>query len=176
MGRAAGRLDRLALELALVDDRPEVRERVALGHVVRVVGGAGQVVEPAEFGVDAGGLEPQDRRHLGAGLHHPGLQAGRGLRPGPWRAGPASFSNGSTIAPSGSRCCGTGVIAGASAAPDADCGVGPPLVEAIGGLSSSSGTGAQVMSWVPDRPAASAGVVWHLEQSISLVPSVPVHR
>ena len=58
-------------------------------------------------------------------------------------------------------------------APDADAGVGPPLVDAIGGLSRSSGTGAAFMSWVPDRPAACAGVVLHFSHLMSAAPSLP---
>ena len=81
----------------------------------------------------------------------------------------AVASNASIGAPSGSRCAGTGVMDSATA-PDADAGVAP-LVEAGPSDSISSGTGAQVMSWVPATPAACAGVVWHLEHTMSLVPS-----
>ena len=64
----------------LIDDRREVRERVVLGHLIRVVGRAGQVVQLAEVVVDAGGLEPQHRRHFRLTLHHRRLKPGRGLR------------------------------------------------------------------------------------------------
>ena len=117
---------------------------------LRVVRGAGQVVEAAELDVDPGGLEPQDRRDLGTGFHHAG-----GARGGRGRRGLLQFTR------------GAGSIDAASSAPDADAGSGRPSWTPSAGLSSSSGTGAAFMSWVPDRPAASAGVVLHFSHLMS---------
>ena len=114
----------------LVDDRREVRERVVFGHLVRVVGGAGQVVQLAEVVVDAGGLEPQHRRHFRLALHHRRLQPGGllGVAVGQARVSLERVREGPVRLPVRRD----GLHRLAATAPDAEAGVGPDFIACDG--------------------------------------------
>ena len=138
---------------------------MVLRHLIRVVGGAGQVVQRAQVRVHADRLEPQQHLHLGGRLHGGRLQPGRRLVlarwPGAWR-----LLERVPRRPVGFAVLRHGVHVTRPRAPEADAGVGPPFTDMGRRVSMSSPTGAGSIGEAV-TPAACAGVVWHLEHTMS---------